>query len=193
MRELDIRLALLSAVSTEHASDPDTLILEELGLCEGVARVDIAVVNGKVHGFEIKSAQDTLSRLPAQSEVYGRALDRVTIVVDSKHLQGAKALVPKWWGISEAKQEPDGSIRFREVRLPSNNPQVDAFSQAQLLWRGEALQELTARRLDNGLRTKPRRVIWQRLADSIPPAELGQIIRSRLKSRSMWRVGSPRE
>jgi len=193
MRELDIRLALLSAVSTEHASDPDTLILEELGLCEGVARVDIAVVNGKVHGFEIKSAQDTLSRLPAQSEVYGRALDRVTIVVDSKHLQGAKALVPKWWGISEAKQRPDGSIRLRKVRSPSDNPHVDAFSQAQLLWRAEALQELTARRLDSGLRTKPRRVIWQRLADSIPSAELGQIIRSRLKSRSMWRVESPRE
>lgn len=193
MRELDIRLALLSAVNLEHACDPDTLILEELGLCEGVARVDIAVVNGKVHGFEIKSAQDTLSRLPTQSEIYGRALDRVTIVVDPKHLRGVRAIIPKWWGISEAKQAQDGSIELRLVRSPSDNPQVDAFAQAQLLWRAEALDELTSRNLDNGLRTKPRRAIWQRLADSIPPEELGQIIRSRLKGRSTWRVGSLRE
>lgn len=192
MRELDIRLALFHSVRDEHAGDPDTLIIEELGLCEGVARVDLAVVNGKVHGFEIKSPQDTLARLPAQSEVYSRALDLVTIVIDRRHVKAAKPLVPKWWGIWEAKAGRDGSVTFKVVRTPSNNPQLDAFAQAQLLWRSEALDELAKRSLDKGLKSKPRRLIWQRLADSIPPAELGDIVRTRLKNRQAWRVEPPR-
>jgi hypothetical protein len=190
MRELDIRLALLSSIQSTHSNEAETLILEELGLCQGVARVDLAVVNGKVHGFEIKSAQDTLTRLPTQSEVYNRALDLVTIVVDRKHLKSVKSLVPKWWGICEARQTRNGSIELREIRSPSDKPQVDLFAQAQLLWRAEALEVLVERQLDSGLRTKPRHVIWRRLADSLPPAELKEIVRTRLKHRLGWRVES---
>lgn len=192
MRELDIRLALFHSVRDEHADDPNTLIIEELGLCEGVARVDLAVVNGKVHGFEIKSAQDTLTRLPSQAEVYNRALDRVTIVIDKRHVQAAKPIIPKWWGIREARAASDGTVTLKEVRAPADNPRLDAFAQAQLLWRSEALEELAKRSLDGGLKSKSRRLIWKRLAEVISPAELGEIVRMRLKSRSAWRVGSPR-
>ena len=31
------------------------LLIHELGVCAGLARVDIALVNGSLHGFEIKS------------------------------------------------------------------------------------------------------------------------------------------
>ncbi len=193
MRELDIRLALFDSVRNEHAGDPDTLILHELGLCEGLARVDLAVVNGKVHGFEIKSAQDTLTRLPAQSAVYNRALDRVTIVTDRSHTKAAKPLIPKWWGILEASAARDGRIELKEVRRAANNPRLDSFAQAQLLWRSEALEELSRRSLDSGIRSKPRRYIWQRLADAVPPEELGEIVRTRLKNRPGWRVESSQE
>jgi hypothetical protein len=39
----------------------DTVIVDELGLAHAKARIDIAVINGFVHGFEIKSATDTTS------------------------------------------------------------------------------------------------------------------------------------
>jgi len=58
MREIDIRRALLADVRQRHRDEPDTLIREELGVCQGIARVDLAVVNGSVHGYEIKSEQD---------------------------------------------------------------------------------------------------------------------------------------
>lgn len=191
MRERDIRCAILNTITAEHAGDPDTLIIQELGLCEGVARVDVAVVNGRVHGYEIKSAQDTLSRLPGQAEVYGRALDLVTMVVDRKHVRQTKSIIPRWWGIIEAAAASDGSVSLRTIRVSASNPKVDAFAQAQLLWREEALDALAARSLDVGLRTKPRRLLWERLAEALPADELRAEVRARLKGRQSWRVESP--
>jgi hypothetical protein len=190
MREIDIRQALLHTARVEHAGDPDTLMVEELGLCAGTARVDFAVVNGSVHGFEIKSAQDTLTRLPTQSEIYNRALDRVTLVVDRKHLVDARSLIPGWWGILEPRRTRDGLVAFRTVRKAADNPHVEAFAQAQLLWREEALAELEARSMAHGLRSKPRRVIWERLVQVLTREELGEAVRSRLKNRATWRVES---
>jgi len=36
----------------------------------GASRIDRAVVNGSVHGYEIKSETDDLTRLPAQARAY---------------------------------------------------------------------------------------------------------------------------
>ena len=47
-----------------HRSEPNTVFLEELGLCQGDARVDYAVINGAMNGYEIKSDRDKLVRLP---------------------------------------------------------------------------------------------------------------------------------
>src|ERR1700735_5066660 len=104
MRDLDIRRELRQQISRVHTGDPDTLVVEELGLCQGLARVDVAVINGSIHGYEIKSDQDTLSRLPAQAVTYNRVLDFVTIVVGSCHVQRIRQSIPRWWGLSVATQ-----------------------------------------------------------------------------------------
>src|SRR5690242_17854466 len=66
LRDRDVRKALKSKLLREHIADPRTLVLDELGLRHGACRVDIAVVNGSMHGYEIKSDSDTLERLPSQ-------------------------------------------------------------------------------------------------------------------------------
>lgn len=71
MRDRDVRQALHRKVLKEHHGDADTLVLDELGLRHGTCRVDIAVVNGYLHGYEIKSDSDTLERLPARSPLMG--------------------------------------------------------------------------------------------------------------------------
>jgi len=63
MRDIDVRRKLRVEVERSHECEFDTLIVEELGLCQGIARVDLAVVNGSVHRYEIKSESDTLTRL----------------------------------------------------------------------------------------------------------------------------------
>src|SRR6266478_524890 len=76
-----IRSALRSRLQNQHAGQSDTAFLEELGLCGGRVRVDIAVVNGLLCGYEIKSDRDTLRRLSTQIDVYGKVLDRAILVV----------------------------------------------------------------------------------------------------------------
>ena len=68
MRDIDVRTVLAAEVARRYKGDADTLIIHELGVCSGDARIDLAVVNGKLHGYEIKSDADTLKRLPAQAE-----------------------------------------------------------------------------------------------------------------------------
>jgi hypothetical protein len=74
--DVAIRPALRSRLLVEHAHDPETVLIEELGLRRGLVRVDIAVVNGLLHGYEIKSDRDSLRRLAKQVDVYSAVLDR---------------------------------------------------------------------------------------------------------------------
>jgi hypothetical protein len=189
MRDIDIRRALLAEIEDRHRGEPDTVIRQELGLCQGFARVDLAVVNGSVHGYEIKSEHDTLARLAGQAEIYNRTLDFVTIVTAATHATKINNTVPSWWGILNAVQDGD-EVRLDISREASQNPGIDPYALAQLLWRDEALQALLDRRLATGMRSKPREELWRRLASELTLEELGHIVRDRLKHRADWRSPS---
>lgn len=188
MRDVDVRSALRATVLARHVRDPDTLVIDELGLESGVVRVDIAVVNGRIHGYEIKSDADTLERLPAQVEGYGRVLDRVTLVVGSRHAEAAQRLVPKWWGVYIAHEDDGGQVRFRVARRERANPGLDLHAVAALLWRDEALALLETRGRARGLRSKPRRDLYRALVDSVHSSELRRCVREALRSRTSWRA-----
>jgi hypothetical protein len=68
----DIRKLLLSHLSSQDEDNP-SLVVEELGLNQGDARIDVAVVNGHLHGYEIKSDRDSLRRFHRQERVNYRA------------------------------------------------------------------------------------------------------------------------
>lgn len=81
-----IRSTLQKKLTDEYCTDGDTIIVNELGICQGSARVDMAVVNGSLNGYEIKSDMDTLQRLPIQKEYYSQVFDNMVIVIGEKHL-----------------------------------------------------------------------------------------------------------
>src|SRR5258705_11381859 len=114
MRDQDIRSALHFDILKLPCHDEETLVIDELGLCEGDARIDIAVVNGTLSGYEIKSSADTLQRLPHQVAVYGRLFDQVTLVSSESHIEKAQGMIPPWWGII-AVLEIDRNIHFELV------------------------------------------------------------------------------
>jgi hypothetical protein len=188
MRDLDVRRALHETVLAAHRGEPDTLVVDELGLECGDVRVDVAVVNGSIHGYEIKSDADTLERLPAQAEVYSRVLDRVTLVA-GKHLDEAAALVPSWWGLARATERPGGGVRVVPRRAAKRNPNVVVGSVVMLLWRDEALAILEAHGRARGLRSKPRRAVYAALAKLLPHDDLCRVVREALRARKGWRVG----
>lgn len=187
VRDRDIRTALKEELEGTCAGEPDTLIIDEVGLCKGAVRVDIAVVNGTFNGYEIKSERDTLERLPAQQEIYSKTFDTVTIVTSGRHVDKIMEQVPSWWGITQAVVK-EGKIGFRVIRQPVPNPRIDPFSLAQLLWRDEAVTVLKEHGLADRMLSKPRRSLWQKIADNLSIEELREVVRERLKARGNWRV-----
>src|SRR4051812_41971247 len=110
MRDSDVRAAVLRRLNAEHAGDPNTRIVQEMGVWSGSVRIDVAVINGELCGVELKSDRDTLERLPGQAEIYSRVFDRVELVVGTRHAREARAMVPKWWTITLAHDGVDGVV-----------------------------------------------------------------------------------
>jgi len=177
---------LLSSLQRKHRNNRDTLLIEELGLCQGDARVDLAVINGSIHGYEIKSERDTLSRLSGQQEIYSKVLDKVTVVGSTCHLSKIEKMVPNWWGICDAEFK-NGELKIHEIRPSTVNVAVDPRSVVQLLWREEALLILKERNLHKGLASKNRKVLWERIVECLQTHEVRSAVREKLKSRQQWR------
>ncbi len=177
-----IRPALRQAL--QYALDPDdeAVVLEELGIHRGKVRVDLAVVNGIIHAYEIKSDRDSLRRLANQAVFYGKCFDRASIVVGGRHIVAAQSLLPEWWGVILVERADDQPT-FRPIRTASPNPAPDTRTLAELLWRGDAVELLNQHGLGRGLSGKPRSVIWDRLCERLPAAVIGAAVRANLKAR----------
>lgn len=188
MHDLDIRLELDRELRDRFADDDDVVIRHELGLEEGRRRIDLAVLNGHLSGWEIKSDADTLSRLAGQADAYGRVFDFVTIVTTDRYIAKATAKLPAWWGLTVASATESGAV-LSEVRAATANEDVNALSLVQLLWREEAMDILREYELARGLSGKARWYVWNRLADAFPLSELKTLVREQLKGRREWTGG----
>ncbi len=165
---------------------PGDVIRGELGLCLGQTRVDLAVINCRLHGYEIKSEADKLTRLPTQIELYNRVLDYSTVVCSIRHLSRILEQIPDEWGVITATGSPN-KITLAFVRKPKLNRSPDPLAIAQLLWRAEAAQVLIAR----GERVRSRETrwnLWDRLA-MLPLRTLQDEVRLKLKERQPWPGG----
>ena len=184
-----IRARLRSRLLGQHGQDADTVLIEELGIGRGQVRIDIAVVNGLLHGYEIKSDRDSLRRLVTQVDIYGKVLDQATLVVGSRFLAEALDIVPAWWGVLHVRPTPQG-MQFRTVRRPRRNPQRDPRVLVELLWSDQAIALLEDRNATRGVRGKPRRVVWDRICDRFDVDEIAAAVRARLKTRAADLVSS---
>jgi hypothetical protein len=186
-RDKDIRKLLRESELAKYQQDGGSLIVEELGLRFGEARIDVAVINGHLHGYEIKSDADTLNRLERQAEYYSKVFDYLWIVTGGKKVEKVKKIVPSWWGV--LRVENNGAAVLQVDRPAEKNLLVDPQFIAGLLWREELLGILSSIGQDKGLRTKPRTRLIQHLASVTPFPALHSIVRKTLKARIGWRVG----
>lgn len=96
------------------------------------SRADFLVVNGHTTSYEIKSGLDNLDKLQKQAEDYLLAFEYNFVVVDNKHLSGAKKILPPAFGI----------ISFingrKKVHQPVTlNKKIDPRAQLELLTKKE--------------------------------------------------------
>src|SRR5262245_39425246 len=102
MRDADVRRAVKAWLVSQHGHERDARLVEEMGIWSGSVRIDIALINGSLSGYELKSDSDTLERLPRQLAIYGRVFDYLHLVVGKRHADKARALLPDWWGVKVA-------------------------------------------------------------------------------------------
>lgn len=183
----DIRIALHTKRLRRVKAHPDTLVIDELGLAHAKSRIDVAVINGCIHGYEIKSSKDTLDRLNTQIDIYRQTLQKLTIVAAPKHIAGIMTNAPEWCGVMAAEQGPRGGIRFNVLRNAVANPEIDPVMMAHLLWRDEVIELLDqAGYAPKDLR-RPRKQLYEMLCEAMTLREITASIRTFMMQRQTWR------
>jgi hypothetical protein len=155
--------------------------IREMGMAHGAARIDLAVVDEHLDGYEIKSSRDDLRRLAGQTIAYGRVFDRLTLVGTARHLVAAERAVPSWWGLAVVDV---GVPSVESIRPASANPGADVASVARLLWRSELVGILQQR--TGQLHPEANALLRQRLVGELGPEEVRAVVRRCLIAREGW-------
>ena len=183
----DIRAAFHRKRLGRHHRCPETVVIDELGLLHGKGRIDVAVLNGSFHGFEIKSAKDTTRRLKFQTETYSQCLEYVSVVAAEEHLAAVFSSSPSWFGVIRAREARGSDIAFVTLRKAGKNPNIDLFALAHLLWRSEALDLVRSCGLTDWSDRAPRAQLYERLAESLSLRELLEAVKLSIMKRENWR------
>lgn len=182
-RDIDIRSALHAYIEDKFSYDSTTRIIDELQVCYGEARVDIAAINGSFYGYEIKSESDTLERLPQQAICYNRVFDYITLVCSEKFLESIDDKIPKWWGVYLAKLNMSKNVFIECFREPSINTELDSFSLVQFLRKDELVEIMKELGADNKIAKQKKFILWETLAEKCPVEDLRRYVKLYLKSR----------
>ncbi|WP_160311801.1 sce7726 family protein [Paenibacillus sp. IHB B 3415] len=190
LKDSDIRLLLKRKFTSfaEFTLDSTTIVVDELDVCFGSARVDVAVINGRLHGFEIKSESDNLDRLPSQIEFYSRVFDTMTLVVSKNHLEKARKIVPKWWGVDCVVSSKSSAVTIKTLRKPKQNKKVEMFDLTQLLWKNELIELLEMNNIIKGTKSKTRFELGNVVIENLSNNDITEFVKHKLKSRQEWRA-----
>ncbi len=192
MNDPQIRKAFHETILLKHHNQPTTLVIDELGLEHGRCRADIAVVNGHLIGYEIKSDVDSLKRLSSQINVYNAVFDNSSLILTERHLDEALRIVPDWWGIIVVKEVAENSLKFKHLRSPHQNANINNYSVAQLLWREEAQEVLMSLGIRGARLRETRSKLYRYIVEMLDSQDLRLVVRKYLKRRQNWRRPSRR-
>jgi hypothetical protein len=187
MNDVQIRANFHRKKLRWHHTSGDSLVIDELGLNHGRSRADIAVVNGHLVGYEIKSDSDSLDRLAEQIKSYNAVFDWAFIIVGERHVKSIEKYVPDWWGLILSVTGRRGAVNFKTLRKGRRNHNIDPISVARLLWRSEAAEVLRQRGLPKKSLRQPRAALYEQLVEILSNRELRQTIRESFKKRKNWR------
>ncbi|NFD76931.1 sce7726 family protein [Clostridium botulinum] len=186
LNDKDIRNKLIDKLNKKN-SGHEFRIINELGICDGDARVDIALANGRLCGYEIKSDMDTLERLPGQIVAYNKTFDKITIVIGTKFENKIKNYVPEFWGIEVAYINKFGNVSIKRLRAAKVNKNIESKALLELLWK-EEIKELLLRYGNKGLYNKNKRKLRDIAIETIPLKDIKDFARETIKFRKGWRV-----
>lgn len=182
--EADVRHSLRAEMLA--SGPPSAEAIYEFWVPRSNERADVAVIGSTLDGFEIKTDQDSLKRLPRQADAYSRVFDRCHAVLAPRHVDRATEILPPWWGVLVIED----SMRFRVLRDAEANDEVDPETLVRLLWRDEACAALC----DLGFppdRGVGRFRMWELLLTLLDLDGLKRVVRDLLLLRDPARARMP--
>lgn len=110
--ETDLKVAVIDHLYARSMLN-DAVLINEMVVANWSRRADLAVANGRLWAFEIKSDLDTLVRLKGQVETYQQRFDKVVVVTTERYASRAAAMLPDSVGlwIVEPINESGGKVR----------------------------------------------------------------------------------
>jgi hypothetical protein len=161
-----MREALFTYLDAKHTK---IRIIDEKNI--GRSRADLmAVIDGIIIGYEIKSDLDSYVRLKKQVRNYNKFFDICYVVVGKSHQKGVIKHVPEFWGILVISEE-HGQVNVFELRTADMNPKDITANKLSLLWKRE-IQNIA---IKNGLpkySNKNKKYLLKMLQEMIPPKDL---------------------
>ena len=133
----------------------------------GKARADVVMVTPEaIYGIEIKSDNDTYTRLSGQVKNYDLYYDYNVVAVGSSHGAHIKEHVPDWWGIITI-EEIDGVLDFYMLREAQQNPKVKDERKISILWRPELARIQELNKLPK-YKEKSKQFVQKKLLEKVP-------------------------
>ena len=133
----------------------------------GKARADVVMVTPEaIYGIEIKSDNDTYTRLSGQVKNYNLYYDYNVVAVGSSHGAHIKEHVPDWWGIITI-EEIDGVLDFYMLREAQQNPKVKDERKISILWRPELARIQELNKLPK-YKEKSKQFVQKKLLEKVP-------------------------
>ena len=184
MNDPQIREMLLNTFLKKYRSNEHSLILEEVGILNGNSIVDFAVFSPYFNqAFEIKSAQDSLTRLPKQLQDYIQVFDYTTVITQPSHLEHVQRICPKFIGIMVVYN--DGDMEY--VQKPTASPVINKKKLLKILWRDEVYKFLKSKGI-KGHSGSTNAKIKKVACEIATIQEIRQLIFTTLKNRPDWKM-----
>lgn len=187
LNELEIKQEFYNQRLQNDIKDSDTLVIDELGLLHGKSRADIAVINGKFIGYEIKGENDTLKRLATQIDAYSNIFDNVSLILTEKHIEKSLQILPDWCGIILVEKNDNNATFFSTIRKQKKNHNIKPYCIAQLLWSNEVRSILNNIYFERLPKNTNRALLYKILIENVSLTELKIIVKKFLLNRKNWR------
>ena len=182
MNDPEIRASLINNYFQKFKSE-NCLLLEELAVIHGSSIADIVLISKIFNqAFEIKSAQDTLSRLEKQINDYTQVFDYVTVITQASHLDDVERLIPAFVGIFIIYDDES----FEYVRKPSASPFIKKQQLIKLLWKDEIYKFLRSKGYSKISQLKISK-LEKMCCENFSLKEIKELLFDSFKNRKDWK------
>jgi hypothetical protein len=174
--EVRLKAAVIDRLYEKALVDADSVLISEMVVDNWSHRADVVLANGRLWGFELKSASDNLARLPSQIEAFNRTFEKFTVVVAERFETAVRPLLPE--GVGLWVQASDGELKER-IR-----PRISILSKAAALslMTASEIRALLACNGCTGIGNMNRQQLEAKAA-GLPTADLSSAARDAVKRK----------